>query len=36
MLAFAAERFSDTDIGCDEGALAVEKLKELGATVSTD
>ena len=31
MLAFAAERLFDTDIGYVEGAIAVEKLKVLGA-----
>ena len=32
MLAFAAVHFSDTDIGYVEGAMAVERLKALGAT----
>ena len=32
MLAFAASRFYDTDISYVEGALAVEKLKTMGAT----
>ena len=32
MLAFAAAHFSDTDIGYVEGAMAVERLKAMGAT----
>ena len=32
MLVFAAERFRDTDIGYVEGAMAVERLKAMGAT----
>ena len=36
MLAFAVERFSDTDIGYVEGAMAVERLKAMGANVMID